>query len=366
MTELRKEYPVLDHYTYLNTASCGLISKSLVNWRQQHDLNLLNGGSVFRDLHKPHIESIRASVARFFRTSENEVALIPNFSFGFNTLLDGLAPNLKVLLLKTDYPSINWAVENRDFEVCYAEIDANLEENIEAAILEHQPDVFAFSLVQYISGIKINLEFIKRLKAYHQNLFLVADGTQFLGTSNFDFSESGLDALGASTYKWMLAGYGNGILMIKEEAQKKLFPKTIGFNSADAIFSGRDEIIFIKRFEPGHQDTLNYGSLQKSIEMLEKIGMDVIEEKVRFISSEAKKRFMELDLLDDAVVRREEHSTIFNIKSESGLFQKLKDNNIICSKRGKGIRVSFHYYNTVEDLDKLLSVINEHPQIKKA
>ena len=346
MTEFRKEFPVLDRYTYLNTASCGLISQSLVTWRQQHDIDLLDGGSVFRDLHKPHIESIRASVARFFKTSENEVALIPNFSFGFNTLLDGLPRNSKVLLLKTDYPSINWAVENRDFDICYAEIDAHLEQNIEAAILEHQPDVFAFSLVQYISGIKIDLEFIKRLKAYHQNLFFVADGTQFLGTSNFNFSESGLDALGASAYKWMLSGYGNGLFMVREEAQKKLFPKTIGFNSSDAMFSKRDDILFVKRFEPGHQDTLNYGSLQKSIEMLEKIGMNVIEQRVGFFASEAKKRFMELDLLDAAVVNREEHSNIFNIKSENGLFKKLKESNIICSMRGKGIRVSFHFYNT--------------------
>jgi len=208
------------------------------------------------------------------------------------------------------------------------------------------------------------LEFIKRLKAYHQNLFLVADGTQFLGTSIFNFSESGLDALGASTYKWMLAGYGNGIFMVKEEAQKKLFPKTIGFNSSDAMFSKRNDILFVKRFEPGHQDTLNYGSLQKSIQMFETIGMDVIERKVRFITAEAKKRFIELDLLDETVIAREEHSTIFNIKSEDGLFQKLKDANIICSQRGKGIRVSFHFYNTEEDLDKLLSVIKVHLQMK--
>ena len=52
------------------------------------------------------------------------------FSFGFNTLLDGLPRDLKVLMLKSDYPSINWAVEHRDFNVCYANIDDNLEENI--------------------------------------------------------------------------------------------------------------------------------------------------------------------------------------------------------------------------------------------
>jgi selenocysteine lyase/cysteine desulfurase len=358
MIDFKMEFPVLSRYTYLNTASCGLISRSIVSWRHEHDTNLLNEGSVFRDLHKPHIESIRASAARFFKASVDEVSLIPNFSFGFNTLLDGLPRGLKVLLLKSDYPSITWAVENRDFDVCYADIDENLEENIETAVQEHRPDVIALSLVQYITGIKIDLDFIKRLKAYHPNLIIIADGTQFLGTSDFNFSESGLDVLIASCYKWLLAGYGNAIIMVKEDAQKRISPKAIGFNSSDAIYSGREDITFVKRFEPGHQDTLNYGSLQKSLEMLEKIGMDVVEEKIKLLTSEAKRRFEELDLLNDAVVKREQHSSIFNIKAKNGLFQKLKDNNIICSQRGKGIRVSFHFYNSLEDLDKLIEVIN--------
>jgi selenocysteine lyase/cysteine desulfurase len=360
MKELKKEFPVLSNYTYLNTASSGLLSKTMVDWRQQHDENLMEGASIFRDLHKAHIISIRETVAKFFDASITETALVPNFSFGFNTLLGGLPIKQKVLLLKTDYPSINWAVEKRDFEIYYAEIDENLEQNIEEAITQYQPDVFAFSLVQYLTGIKIDLDFLKRLKAYHPNLLLVADGTQFLGTSNFSFSESGLDVLGASTYKWLLAGYGNGVFMIKEEVQKKIFPKTIGFNSADAIYNQRDEISFVKRFEPGHQDTLNYGSLEQAVNALEKIGMNVVEEKIKTLTAKAKFRFTELGLLDNAVVNRKQHSSIFNIKGNDYLFQKLKENNIICSQRGNGIRVSFHFYNTEEELEKFISVVSKN------
>ena len=120
---------------------------------------------------------------------------------------------------------------------------------------------------------------------------MVADGTQFLGTTDFNFYESGLDVLGASAYKWLLAGYGNGFFMIKEEAQTKIFPKTIGFNSADATFGNREEIPFIKLFEPGHQDTLNYGSLQHSIQWLEEMGKNNIESKLNDLVSTAKLKF---------------------------------------------------------------------------
>ena len=113
-----------------------------------------------------------------------------------------------------------------------------------------------------------------------------------------------MDVLAASTYKWMLAGYGNGIIMIKEDAQRRFSLKTVGFNSADAMYNIRDTISFIKRFEPGHQDTLNFGSLEQSIKMLEEIGMDVIEQNF-FHSLKAKIGFTELDLLEEAVVNQQ-------------------------------------------------------------
>ncbi len=358
MEDFRKEFPVIKDYTYLNTASCGLLSRSLVHWRHEHDINLMEGGSIFRDTHKQHIREIRATLADFFSTSEDTVALVPNFSFGMNVILEGLPKGLKVLLLNGDYPSINWPVEFRDFEVCYAAIDKNLEDNIERAIAEHRPDIFAFSYVQYISGIMMDPEFLGRLKAYHPELLLIADATQFLGTTNFSFSESPIDVIGTSGYKWLLAGYGNGLFLIKPEAQARIHLRTIGFNSADASFGKRDEISFVGHMEPGHQDTLNYGSLGESVAFLSKVGMNNIEAHLISIIEKAKAEFSKRDLLDESVVHRERHSTIFNIKGDKELFEKLKANNIICSLRGKGIRVSFHFYNSMNDLDKLLSVID--------
>ncbi len=359
MEDFRKEFPVTENYTYLNTASSGLLSRSLVEWRHQHDLDLLEGGSLFRDLHKKHIREIRSTLARFFSTSEDTVALVPNFSFGMNSILGGITNKKKVLLLQGDYPSINWAVEFRDFELCYAEIDNKLEANIESVMAEHRPDIFAFSMVQYINGIRMDEDFLARLKAYHPDLLLIADGTQYLGTTRFNFAESPIDVMGASAYKWLNAGYGNGLFMIQPEAQQRIFPKTIGYNSADVAFGNKDEISFTGYLEPGHQDTLNYGSLAVAVRFMEKIGMETIEDYLSELSNEARTEFEKRGLLEESVVVREQHSTIFNIKGDRDVFEKLKANNIVCSQRGRGIRVSFHFYNDREDLEHLLRVLDD-------
>jgi selenocysteine lyase/cysteine desulfurase len=355
MQEFASQFPVLSNYTYLNTASCGLLSESLVAWRREEDNSLLHGGSIYRDTHKPRIESIRKTVASFFKAGEHEVALIPNFSFGLNTLLEGIPKGQKVLLLEKDYPSINWSVERHGFELCYATIDENLEQNIERAVAEHRPDIFAFSIVQYLNGIKIDFEFLRKLKAYNPKLLLIADGTQYFGTEPFSFAESPIDIVGCSAYKWLLAGYGNGFLMIKEAAQAHISPKTIGFNSADASFGKKDDIPFMKFFEPGHQDTLNYGSLEQSIQYLIASDFSKISEKIKRLSALAKDRFAEKGLLDDATLKRQNHSNIFNLGSDEQTFQKLKENKVICSLRGHGIRVGFHFYNSEDDLAKLIT-----------
>ncbi|NND63899.1 MAG: aminotransferase class V-fold PLP-dependent enzyme [Flavobacteriaceae bacterium] len=357
MKDFSAHFPILDQYTYLNTASCGLISKQLVEWRNKHDINLMEGGSLFRDLHKAHITQIRRDTASFFGTKESNVALVPNFSFGLNTLIDGMSQGLNVLLIERDYPSVNWPFEQRDFNVSYVQMNEQLEANISEAFQKHPPDIFAFSMVQYVSGLLIDIDFLSDLKRKYPQTLFITDGTQFLGTSQFNFDESPLDIIGASAYKWLISGYGNGFFLIKEEAQQKIHPKTIGFNSADAQFSKKNDIEFVGHLEPGHQDTLNYGSLGESLKFLNELGMDKISNHLEKLTISAKNEFTKLGLLDPMIVNRKNQSTIFNIKGDASLFEKLKLDGIIGSLRGDGMRVSFHFYNTENDLQKLLSVL---------
>lgn len=358
MKNFRKQFPLLEQYTYLNTAASGLISEDLLDFRQDHDLDLLVSGSIMREQQGKVLAKVRDGVGSLFNCAPHRVALTPNFSYGFNTLMEGVSSSRKVLLLKNDYPSINWAVESRGFNICTAKIDEYLESNISEAVKEHQPDIFAFSLVQYINGIKIDLDFLSRLKLDHPDLLIFADGTQYCGTENFSFEDSGIDVLGASGYKWMNAGYGNAFFLFKDSVVGKVAPKSLGFNSLQGKYKPQ-EGNFIGRFEPGHQDTFNFGSLGAAVQFIRKVGMDNIETQVKELSRAAKLELEKLGLLEHSVVQRGLHSSIFNIAGDEALFQQLNQKNIICSRRGEGIRISFHYFNTMNDLDRLLNVLKK-------
>jgi len=360
MQKIIKEFPILDQYIYANTAAYGLLYDSLLDWRQEHDLDYLIGGSNFKVKGFKLLTQTRAAVGEFFNCKSDNVALVQNFSLGLNLLLEGLDKKHKVLLLEGDYPSVNWPFESRGFEIEYIKLtEGVVEDAILKSIKANGITVLALSIVQWLNGIKIDLAFLKKLKTLFPKLVIIADGTQFCGTEDFDFENSAIDVLGASAYKWLLAGSGNGFLLFKDAVKDQFQLKATGFNASDGDIDGRDHIQFTKHFEPGHLDTLSFGSLKCSLNFLTAIGMKKIEETNKELSAYAFREFSKLNVLEDTVLQRKEHSTIFNIKGSQKLFDALTNNAIICSQRGGGIRLSFHFYNTTKNIAKVVDVIKK-------
>lgn len=353
------QFPALNNCTYLNTASSGILSKAITNWRRSHDATFEKLGSGFRLTQEIFLKEVRTNVSRFFGAKTENTFLVQNCSFGLNIFLDGLSGGQKFLLFEGDYPSVNYPVESRGFACDYVKIDEQVEANISAKIKTFKPTVLTISLVQYTNGIKIDLDFIKELKLENPDLLIIADGTQYCGTEKFNFESSGIDVLISSGYKWMLAGYGNGFVLIKDDVAKHLYEdRKLRSLPVESFLKGRSALSLC--FEPGHLDTLNFGTLNESVLYMENLGIDFIENKISTLAQKAKAAFTELGLLSQSVAGRKQHSSIFNLEVNDELITSFGEANIISISRGKGVRVGFHFYNTESDLDHLLQVIKVH------
>jgi Selenocysteine lyase len=357
MQKLRKKFPVLNQCIYANTASAGLLSEDLMEWRQGHDLDYLIGGSEMKNKGFAHMPEIKKTVGNFFHCKPENVSLVPNFSLGFNLLLEGLSKDKTVLLLNNDYPSLNWPFETRNFKREYVDIDEHMEEQIHEKLKTGKFDILALSLVQWVNGVKVDLNFLKQVKKDFPNVMIIADGTQFCGMEPFNFEESGIDILGASAYKWLLAGYGNGFFLVKDEIKDQFELKGIGNGSVNNDASKRNSIPFSKFLEPGHLDSFNFGSLEFALKFLDDIGQENIQAQLEKLSKKAMSAFSELGLLQPFVGQRKQHSTIFSIKGDEKLFNKLWEKNIVASLRGGGVRLSFHFYNTEEEVDVIATLL---------
>ena len=63
-------------------------------------------------------------------------------------------------------------------------------------------------------------------------------------------------------------------------------------------------------------------------------------------------------LLDEATLSRKSHSSIFIIQVGDEAYEKLLENKVRCIKRGSGVRLSIHFYNTQEDVEQLFVILD--------
>lgn len=357
MRELKVDFPALASQTYLNTPVVGLIPKAVLHFKEEQNKLLWKGGSDYWEQTLNMAGEVREKIGEVFRADPAYIALFPAFSYGINAVLEGLKRGAKVLLLKDDYPSITLPVEMRDFRVSYVTADENLEDRIWDAFKTNLPEVFICSMVQYLNGIKIDFTFLKKLKKAFPAVLFIGDGTQYLGTEQFDFENAAFDVMGASAYKWIGAGFGNGFFMFKPGVEDRISPKYKGASSGMGKYKTEESLI--GKFEGNHLNMADMGAIKVALEYQEKVGFVIIEKKVKDLSQKAKALLTDLNLLETKVERRKEHSNIFNIKGDDALFEKLTENKIACAQRGEGIRIGLHYYNSEKDLENFLRVVSK-------
>ncbi|MCE2614143.1 aminotransferase class V-fold PLP-dependent enzyme [Flavobacteriaceae bacterium D16] len=342
---------------YADTAASGLLYEDLLEWRQGHDLDFLIGGSTMKFESFDLVDKTHQSLANFFNVLQEDIALVPNFSLGLNLILEGLHKDSRILLLEEDYPSVNWPFESRGYPISYVPADANLEDHIWKMLASESVSVFAFSLVQWVDGFRMDLDFLKELKLKYPELILIADGTQFCGAFDFDFAESGIDVLGASGYKWLLAGYGNGFYLFNPELKNRMSLPSIGFNATGGRPDKKAQIPFSRRLEPGHLDSFNFGSLKFSLEWLSKVGMKNITTHNEQLINKAWTTLTDMGVLEPRLKARKEHGPIFSIDPKRGLAASLSEAGVIFSERGGRIRLSFHFYNTEKEVEQVMELI---------
>ncbi|OYD47128.1 hypothetical protein CHU00_03440 [Sphingobacterium cellulitidis] len=352
----KEHFNLPDDLIYLNTPGNGLLPKETLAWRQKWEQDFFEIKSDLRDEQPEFIYSVKETVADFFHSKPENTYLTPNFSFGFATLLDLLPKQLTYLVLEDEYPSLQYPLVNRKLKFFSIPVSAKLEETIIHGIEQYKPDVLVLSLVQYISGLMIDLDFIKNLKKSHPNLLIIADGTQYLGVAPFDFQESGIDALAGSGYKWLLSGFGNGFILLSD--QLKLMLEDLKSDvPLPQVSMWKNKKILDTFFEPGHQDTLSHGTLQSSLRFLKKQGLQNIQDHIKVLSDEAYKLLLERDLILPYIAERNIRSSLINVQIPQELYPNLMNMGVKCFPRGTGIRIGIHLYNDLRDIHNFVNII---------
>lgn len=357
MTDLKKEFPILKDYTYLNTPYTGVISSSVYSEVKLLEDDYRLRGSLFTDEYELKlIDETKQLIGEIYNTQPDHIGILNNFSTGLNLILNDLPEQSRVVLLRQDYPSVNMPVKSRNFEVHEVDINLSLYNNLKATFKKVKADFFMFSMTQFISGLQLNLTALAELKKEFPDVSFIADATQYCGTEYFDFENSPFDAFGTSGYKWLNAGLGNAFFLLKSDFLNKYKFRTIGSNSLTVKPDGEPRVTGF--LEPGHYDIVAIARLKFALEFhYNTIGIEFIERHIKELSKKAKSEFLKLDLLDTEVIDEPSHQNIFSLKGDENDMEVLKERGILSAFRGARIRVGFQYFNTQKDLNVLLDAL---------
>ena len=342
--KLRSYFPVLNSCTYFNTAYVGPMSIQLFEFRNKLEKEYLNDGDKFKIDNIERIDDFRETISGFINSKKENTFFTSNFSTGFRYILDLIPKKSKILTLKDDYNSLLSGINEREFIVDDLSITFDFEIQIENQLAKKTYDILAISVVQFLSGIKVDFGLLKKIKEKYPKLIIIGDSTQFIGSDLFSFKDSPFDVIIGSGYKWMLAGFGNAYMAVSDNFIKQT--------------RSTSQIIYEKVYA-GHINFLGSASLNFSIKFLQQNNFHELIKIKKILGNFLIEGLKDLNLINPIIKSRKNHSNIYTIIGDDNLYNKLQSHGIRCSLRGEGVRLSVHFYNSESEIDYLLKVLKK-------
>lgn len=348
---------------YLNTAACGLLTEETLAPTLDFYKAMLTDGSRVSEAFRigGGLQKIREAVADFIHAPADNIAFLPNFSFGINSLVQSLKGTEKVMLYRHDFPSLLDPFKINNFDITWLDSADGFTIDVEAmkaVLIKEKIEVLAISHVQWLSGFKLDVEDLGQF-CKENNIIYLVDATQSLGGIETDMRTLHCDALIASNYKWMNAGFGNGIMYISDAFFEKYPPVVGGFGSyvfKDGQFSYSPSA---RNYEPGHLNIHGLLILEAALKYKQQTGIQQLEQHNHDLTGRLLNAVKELPLQLLGPATLHNRSSIILARAEEGLHEHLVANNVVVSNRMGFIRISIHFHNTETEIDRLVELLRQ-------
>jgi len=368
---IRSLFPVTWNRVFLNHAAQSPLPKPVAEAIGRYVDECSNFGATSKEWE----DLGKLLFAKLVNAKVGEIALVENTSVGLNIAANVIqAPRgAKIVTTDLEYPSVTYPFLRKSlgFKVEYVKNinGAILLEDIEKAV-DDQTAAVAISQVEYVNGFRHDLRAVSEI-AHEHGAYLIVDAIQAAGAIPLDVKRDNVDFLATACYKWLLSPPGAGYFYVKEELIERFEPPYSGWASADQeIFNTVDfwniwDLQFSRtasRFEVGTPSVISFIGAREAIKLLLGFGIENIERRILELTDYLIDSLEDLGITLQTPTERQYRSGIVNFRIENPkmVAEKLNEKGIIVSARSNGIRVSPHFYNTEEEIDKLMAEIKRY------
>ena len=364
------------------------VIKTLEEFYEKYNANPHRGAYTLSIEATKIYEDTRTKIAKFINAKHREeIIFSKNATESLNLIaysygMDNLKKDDEVVISIMEHHSnlVPWqkVTKATGSKLNYMYIDDNFElsdEEIESKITD-KTKIVGITQISNVLGTINNVKKIIKY-AHKRGAIVIVDASQSIPHMKIDVQDLDVDFLVFSGHK-MLAPLGIGVLYGKREILNKMEPFLMGGDMIEYVYEQSTTFAPLpNKFEAGTQNVEGGVGLGAAIDYIENLGYDKIQEIEKEVVSYARQELSKLDYLTLYMTpNKEKHSSVisFNIKGvHPHDVASILDSEGVCVRSGNhcaqplmrflGIdstcRASFYFYNTKEDVDKLVKALNK-------
>jgi cysteine desulfurase / selenocysteine lyase len=372
-SEIRSLFPALEQYTYLNSAAVSPLPTTAIEAVGQQLSDVAAHGSLHYTDWIATKNRARELLAGMMNIPPDQIAFLRNTSDGVASVANGLdwKAGDNIVSFAGEFPAnfYPWRRIRDEFGVelrLVAEREGRIDLAELMSLIDGHTKVVALSAVQFASGFRADLERVGRAARAVDALFCV-DVIQGLGATGFDLTAQYVDAAFGASHKWLCAPEGCGFLYLSERARERVKPTLVGWISVDEPWDFEDREQPFRStalaWESGTGASALFYGLEASLKLLNKVGLSAIDHHLVALTDQLCEDLVGRNYCVVSSRRSDERSAIVCVKHKDPAFNsvrlaaQLEENDVIVSPRGDRLRIAPHFYNTADDIERLLEAL---------
>lgn len=387
---IREEFPIFRHRAYLDNAcyAPGFArgTKAVEAYCHLHEMIPCTSFHQTLAELKP-VANCRSEVAKLLNAEEEEIAFVPSTGMGNNKFAGaiGLKPGDNIVIDDLEFPSAVLAYtsyQRKGVEIrTVKHKEGRLYIEDFAKLVDNKTRVIAVSTVQWSSGFKIDLKRLVDL-ANSVGAYVAVDGCQSLGAIKLDVKETGVHFVTTQGHKWLFAPMGSGFMYMRKELVDKFDPDYVEscnlfkdparqpYHHQFDLSLERDYAIKFVDTAAKFQSASNImgiWALNESVKCINSYGIENIEERIQYLVDYLRAGLKTVPGLTLKSPEEREYrggiviATYGDIEKDLATMDTLSDLGVAVSCRFQacmgGLRMSPHFYNNEEDIDKLINAL---------
>jgi selenocysteine lyase/cysteine desulfurase len=366
--EIRSHFRIFQRKIYLNTCSQGALSDAVRAGLENYIATWHEQGSPW-ETWMDRYEEARTAFAQFINASPDEVAIVTSASAGINGIASALnfRDRKNVVMGEFEFPTMGhiWLAQRvRGAEVQFVSAQGNC---IPAANYEKMVDrntlIVPLTHVCFKNGFRSEVTAITQI-AHCSGTLVMLDNYQDCGTRPVDVKAMDLDFFVTGTLKYLLGPPGLAFMYVRKELISSLVPTVTGWFAQTNPFAFDPQHIDLsptaRRFESGSPSVPNVYAAVPGFQLLQEIGMENVAVHIKRLAQSLLGCARDLGIRAKTPADSAGPLVVLQCKDSNLLVQKLAENGIVASNRHDGLRISFHVYNTMDDVKEVAEVLRKN------